>query len=151
MCLVGAWHKPSPHMSLKTSRFHQLLHFISSSCDARTTTNHHILPSIIFANAGTNDAASNSSWVSLDNLKCVCCLTGHVSDENDLLLCDGSGCYRAYHTRWVKPPWHRRTWRRTKTSFGSVPYVRRVAIWFIMLRGITWETTFQQPVAARVG
>jgi hypothetical protein len=49
------------------------------------------------------DAASNSSGVSLDNLKCSCCFKGHASDENDLLLCDGLGCYRAFHTNCLEP------------------------------------------------
>lgn len=43
------------------------------------------------------DDASNSSGVSLDNLRCACCLKGHASDDNDLLMCDGVGCFRAFH------------------------------------------------------
>jgi hypothetical protein len=50
-----------------------------------------------------DDAASNSSGVSLDNLRCACCLKGHASDENDLLLCDGLGCYRAFHMNCLQP------------------------------------------------
>ena len=49
------------------------------------------------------DDASNSSGVSLDNLRCACCLESSASDENDLLLCDGLGCYRAFHMQCLQP------------------------------------------------
>ncbi|EED90519.1 predicted protein [Thalassiosira pseudonana CCMP1335] len=49
------------------------------------------------------ESASNSSGISLDNLRCVCCFKGTASNENDLLLCDGMGCYRAFHMCCVEP------------------------------------------------
>ena len=52
---------------------------------------------------GETDDASNSSGVSLDNLRCACCLESNASDENDLLLCDGLGCYRAFHMQCLQP------------------------------------------------
>eukprot|EP00804_Cyclotella_cryptica_P024968 CCRYP_015508-RA/>CCRYP_015508-RA protein AED:0.06 eAED:0.06 QI:133/1/1/1/1/1/6/1103/1440 len=68
----------------------------------RTFARRRVEPRTDEANADA-DAASNSSGVSLDNLRCACCLTGNASDENDLLLCDGLGCYRAYHMCCVEP------------------------------------------------
>ncbi len=47
--------------------------------------------------------ASDSSGVSLDDLKCTCCNEGHSSNENDLLLCDGENCYRAFHMHCLEP------------------------------------------------
>lgn len=40
---------------------------------------------------------------SLDQLTCSLCLLGTTSDENDLVLCDGEGCYRAFHMKCVIP------------------------------------------------
>ena len=47
--------------------------------------------------------ATDSSGVSLDDLRCSCCHDGHASTENDLLLCDGMGCYRAFHMHCLEP------------------------------------------------
>jgi PHD-finger len=41
--------------------------------------------------------------ISLDELQCCVCLKGECSDENDLLMCDGNGCFRAYHMECVHP------------------------------------------------
>jgi hypothetical protein len=46
---------------------------------------------------------SDSSGVSLDDLKCACCHGGVATDENDMLLCDGVGCYRAFHMQCLEP------------------------------------------------
>jgi hypothetical protein len=46
---------------------------------------------------------SDSSGVSLDDLKCACCHGGVATDENDMLLCDGIGCYRAFHMLCLEP------------------------------------------------
>jgi len=54
----------------------------------------------------TDDAkstGSSSSGVSLDDLKCCICLIGDATDENDLLLCDGLGCCRAFHMECLEP------------------------------------------------
>jgi PHD-finger len=45
----------------------------------------------------------NDDGISLDELKCCVCLKGECSDENDLLLCDGNGCFRAYHMECLHP------------------------------------------------
>lgn len=45
----------------------------------------------------------DDSGVSLDDLTCCICLENHASDENDLVLCDAAGCYRAWHQRCCKP------------------------------------------------
>lgn len=41
--------------------------------------------------------------VSVDNLTCAVCWQATASDANDLVLCDGRGCYRSYHMRCVYP------------------------------------------------
>lgn len=49
-----------------------------------------------------NDDDSGSG-VSLEDLVCAVCLIGDASDENDLLLCDAQGCFRAYHMQCLEP------------------------------------------------
>lgn len=48
-------------------------------------------------------ADDNESGIVLDDLKCCNCHQGTASDDNDLILCDGNGCYRAYHMKCCKP------------------------------------------------
>ena len=50
--------------------------------------------------AGDDD---DDSGISLDDLQCCVCFIGDASDDNDVLLCDGDGCYRAYHMKCVRP------------------------------------------------
>ncbi|GKY91092.1 hypothetical protein MPSEU_000082000 [Mayamaea pseudoterrestris] len=49
--------------------------------------------------AGDDDA----SGVSLEDLQCCVCLSYEATDDNDMVLCDGRGCYRAYHQDCVVP------------------------------------------------
>jgi hypothetical protein len=46
----------------------------------------------------------DDSGISLDELKCCVCLCGDCTDENDLLMCDGQHCYRAFHMHCIYPP-----------------------------------------------
>ena len=50
----------------------------------------------------TNDASSVTS-ISLDDLRCSSCLGIDASDDNDMLLCDGMGCYRSFHMQCLVP------------------------------------------------
>jgi hypothetical protein len=50
-----------------------------------------------------NAKGDDDSGISLDDLKCCVCHQGTATDDNDLILCDGSGCYRAYHMKCCKP------------------------------------------------
>ncbi|KAL9184867.1 hypothetical protein ACHAXT_002644 [Thalassiosira profunda] len=50
-----------------------------------------------------DDDASDDSGVSLDDLACWVCHGAHATDENDMLLCDGRGCYRAFHMQCLEP------------------------------------------------
>jgi hypothetical protein len=50
------------------------------------------------------DDDTTDSGISLDELKCCICCCGDCTDENDLLLCDGANCYRAYHMQCIDPP-----------------------------------------------
>ena len=54
-------------------------------------------------NADNASASSNSSGISLTNLTCSNCHLNTASDENDILLCDGMGCHRAYHNQCLEP------------------------------------------------
>ena len=46
----------------------------------------------------------DDSGISLDNLQCCICHASTSTDENDLVMCDSSGCYRAYHMKCLHPP-----------------------------------------------
>lgn len=48
-------------------------------------------------------ADDDDDGISLDELQCCVCLLGESSDDNDLVLCDGQGCFRAYHVHCVHP------------------------------------------------
>lgn len=53
---------------------------------------------------GNDDDGNDNDGISLDNqLQCCACVKGKCSDDNDLLLCDGKGCYRAYHMQCAHP------------------------------------------------
>ena len=45
----------------------------------------------------------DDSGISLDNLKCAVCFKGDSTDDNDLLMCDGQGCFRAHHMQCHLP------------------------------------------------
>jgi hypothetical protein len=45
----------------------------------------------------------DDSGVSLDDLQCCVCMVGDSTDENDVLLCDGQNCHRAFHMKCVYP------------------------------------------------
>ena len=50
-----------------------------------------------------DDDDDDDSGISLDDLTCCVCRTSDATDDNDLLLCDGHGCFRAYHMQCVYP------------------------------------------------
>lgn len=49
------------------------------------------------------DIQDDSSGVSLTNLQCCICKAGDASDDNDLILCDGEDCHRAFHMNCIHP------------------------------------------------
>ena len=57
-------------------------------------------------NSVENDEIDNDddSGITLDDLKCSICMIGDATDENDVILCDGKDCHRAYHMKCVYPP-----------------------------------------------
>jgi hypothetical protein len=57
----------------------------------------------IDAEAGGKAEDSSITSISLDDLTCWNCHGSHATDENDMLLCDGRGCYRAFHMKCVEP------------------------------------------------
>jgi hypothetical protein len=50
---------------------------------------------------GGDDSSVTS--ISLDDLVCWNCHGSHATDENDMLLCDGIGCYRSFHMKCLEP------------------------------------------------
>jgi hypothetical protein len=50
-----------------------------------------------------SDKDDDDDLISLDELRCCICFKGDATDENDLILCDGAGCFRAYHMQCVIP------------------------------------------------
>ena len=46
----------------------------------------------------------DDSGITLDDLQCAVCMIGDATDENDVILCDGKDCHRAYHMKCVYPP-----------------------------------------------
>jgi hypothetical protein len=53
-----------------------------------------------------NKDDDHDSGISLDDLKCCVCFAGDATDDNDVLLCDGQGCCRAFHMNCVFPQVH---------------------------------------------
>ena len=52
----------------------------------------------------SSDAMNDDdSGITLDELVCCVCMENYATDENDMVLCDGNGCFRAYHQHCVKP------------------------------------------------
>ena len=55
------------------------------------------------AHKHNDDDDDDDEGFSLDDLQCCVCLQGDSTDDNDMILCDGHGCYRAYHAQCVHP------------------------------------------------
>jgi len=49
------------------------------------------------------DDDDDDSGITLDDLRCCVCFVGDATDENDVILCDGAGCCRAFHMQCVVP------------------------------------------------
>lgn len=39
----------------------------------------------------------------ISKIKCCMCFSGHVEDNNDVLMCDGQHCFRAFHMKCCAP------------------------------------------------
>eukprot|EP00546_Thalassionema_frauenfeldii_P010820 CAMPEP_0178931208 /NCGR_PEP_ID=MMETSP0786-20121207/21773_1 /TAXON_ID=186022 /ORGANISM="Thalassionema frauenfeldii, Strain CCMP 1798" /LENGTH=657 /DNA_ID=CAMNT_0020608041 /DNA_START=38 /DNA_END=2012 /DNA_ORIENTATION=+ len=50
--------------------------------------------------SGNISAEDDDSGISLDDLKCCICFRGEATDE---IMCDGVGCFRAYHMHCLSP------------------------------------------------
>jgi hypothetical protein len=69
-----------------------------------------VLPSKVNTKNSTNrkgkqkkSKVDDDDGISIDELTCCVCLKCDATDENDLILCDGQKCFRAYHYQCVKP------------------------------------------------
>mmetsp|Transcript_13278 Transcript_13278/g.37375 ORF Transcript_13278/g.37375 Transcript_13278/m.37375 type:complete len:845 (-) Transcript_13278:173-2707(-) len=47
--------------------------------------------------------SDDDSGITLDDLQCSICMIGDATDDNDVILCDGKDCHRAYHMKCVYP------------------------------------------------
>ena len=54
-------------------------------------------------NDNNQEEEDDDDMISLDDLQCCICFVGDASDENDVILCDGENCFRAYHMNCVSP------------------------------------------------
>ena len=63
------------------------------------------VPSHIVVDSKTKEdnQEDDDDMISLDDLQCCICFRGDATDDNDLILCDGEGCFRAYHMQCVSP------------------------------------------------
>jgi len=53
----------------------------------------------------SNEKERKKEEIISDNVMCSNCFSGHtISEENDILLCDGEHCFRSFHFRCVYPP-----------------------------------------------
>jgi hypothetical protein len=56
------------------------------------------------ANGNKSKDDDDNDMISLDDLKCCICFKGDATDENDVLMCDGEGCFRAHHMHCLPTP-----------------------------------------------
>ena len=50
------------------------------------------------------DDDNSSSADRAERIKCCVCFSGHtIPDENDILMCDGQGCFRSFHMKCCTP------------------------------------------------
>jgi len=48
---------------------------------------------------GKNDCVDDPT----DKVKCMMCFSGHVEHGNDVIMCDGEHCFRAFHMHCLRP------------------------------------------------
>ena len=49
------------------------------------------------------DDGDSDSDVPVDIIKCCICFSGHVEEDNDVVMCDGKHCFRAFHMKCCAP------------------------------------------------
>ena len=72
-------------------------------CEPRTDEGDDGLDSSGLEEEPAEDDNDSSSGISLDNLRCHACMSNQASESNDMLLCDGIGCHRAFHMECLHP------------------------------------------------
>jgi len=87
--------RDEPKENKKRDHIPQHIHVNSNTC--KEESGNYVFSS---KNATMND---DDSGISLDNLKCCVCFRGDATDNNDLLMCDGLGCFRAHHMHCLQP------------------------------------------------
>eukprot|EP00554_Chaetoceros_debilis_P016550 CAMPEP_0194126528 /NCGR_PEP_ID=MMETSP0150-20130528/60037_1 /TAXON_ID=122233 /ORGANISM="Chaetoceros debilis, Strain MM31A-1" /LENGTH=982 /DNA_ID=CAMNT_0038820395 /DNA_START=47 /DNA_END=2995 /DNA_ORIENTATION=+ len=53
--------------------------------------------------ADEDESDAEESDIPADKIKCFVCSSGHAEDDNDVLMCDGKGCFRAMHMKCRLP------------------------------------------------
>ena len=52
---------------------------------------------------GSIDGSDEEEDDRMDKIKCAVCFSGEVGKDNDVLMCDGEHCFRAFHMKCVSP------------------------------------------------
>ena len=76
---------------------------ITKSPNTSCILSHETKKSVRTNHAMTHIDNDDSSGITLDDLQCAICMIGDATDENDVILCDGKDCHRAYHMKCVYP------------------------------------------------
>jgi PHD-finger len=48
--------------------------------------------------------ADEDDQIDLETVACTACASNDSTDDNDIVLCDMAGCFRAYHQACLQPP-----------------------------------------------
>jgi len=89
--------RDEPKESKKRDGIPQHIHVNNSTCKKKKESRSHV------SNSKNATMKDDDSGISLDNLKCCVCFRGDATDNNDLLMCDGVGCFRAHHMHCLLP------------------------------------------------
>jgi len=52
---------------------------------------------------GDEDDSDSDSDDPTKKIKCCICFSGHVEEDNDVVMCDGAHCFRAFHMKCCSP------------------------------------------------
>ena len=61
------------------------------------------LKAYIVSNRPHEPRVEDTPEIGCEEVRCCVCYSGEATDENDVLLCDGEGCFRAMHMKCTTP------------------------------------------------
>lgn len=74
------------------------------------------------ADADSNNNDDFESEDPTNKIKCCMCFSGHVEDNNDVLMCDGEHCFRAFHMKCCAPHVTQRMLDEDENGVWFCPY-----------------------------